>query len=758
MKSTICTALALLLLLTVGCTAFASGEAVTFPDANMERTVREQLGKANGPIMAADVSGLESLNLSQRDDAPDKAKIRDLSGLEYFKSLKSLNIMNNLIEDISPLAGLKALEELEAPKNLISDLTPLSGLPGIRHAVFWQNRVADLSPVTNLMNLEVFSVTDNLVSDVSPLRGLTKLFILELRGNPIADFSPILDLLPGIKESDGFEAAITGEANASGKPKPEQDAGEPIVFADANLERKVREQLGNAEGPIKPTDVEMLESLNLGQPNDAPDSDKIRDLSGLEHFKSLKSLRIDNNLIEDLNPLSEMWALEELEAPMNRISDLGPIGGLQSIRHAVFWKNQIRDLGHVANLINLEVFSVTDNLVYDISPLQGLNKLDWLELRGNYIIDFSPIRDILPNLSGSDGFEVIMPEDKISFSDPVLEQRVREIMGKPEGDITVGDALKVTDLPLGIPWQEKIPPEIQIRDISALMYFANVFNLALYSNDVEDISALRFMRSLGILNLDGNRISDISPLSGLTEMMILQLSHNRISDLSPLYGMPRLDTLWLAGNPVTDFTPIKDILPQIADRDFQPLFPDDIPETPIEITEPAFEAALRRALDIRDRPITQRDAYMIRTLGLYNEKTPVSMFSDISPLKWFVNLEELEFNSNPVSDISALSGLTNLRILNAGFLQIADLAPLAGLTNLRSLNLCFNPAEDFTPLAGLVNLEWLDLSDTRATDAAPLKNLTALKSLRLGNSPIADFSPLKELYGNLEEKDFNIKK
>ena len=618
MKSTIRTALALLLLLTVGCTALASGEAITFPDANMERTVREQLGIADGPITVSDVSKLESLNLSQRDDAPDKAKIRDLSGLEYFKSLKSLNIMNNLIEDISPLAGLKALEELEAPKNLISDLTPLSGLPGIRHAVFWQNRVADLSPVADLTNLEVFSVTDNLVSDVSPLRGLTKLFILELRGNPIADFSPILDLLPGIKESDGFEAAITGEAAVSDKPAPEQDAREPIAFADANLEKKVREQLGKADGPITIADVEGVEYLNLGQPNDAPDLDKIRDLSGLEHFRSMKSLNIGNNLVENLSPISEMYALEELEAPMNRIFDLGPVGGLPKVRHAVFWKNRIERLDPVSNLTNLEVFSVTDNLVRDVSPLQGLNKLDWLELRGNFIIDFSPIRDILPNLSGTDGFEVIMPEDKISFNDPVLEQRVRKAMGKPDGDILVGDALKVSELPLGNPWQENIPNDTKIHDISALKYFANLFKLELFFHDIQDTGALRYMRDLGILDLNGSggydlapvaglsnlkflhiggwnpQVPDLSPLSGLTGLEWLNISQTRITSIEPLRNLTNLQTLFaeaaiedfspiaghtklktlyiLTGVPdkyVPDLTPLKDIYPNLTDKNFE---------------------------------------------------------------------------------------------------------------------------------------------------------------------------------------------
>ncbi|OQA28744.1 MAG: Internalin-A precursor [Verrucomicrobia bacterium ADurb.Bin345] len=212
--------------------------------------------------------------------------------------------------------------------------------------------------------------------------------------------------------------------------------------------------------------------------------------------------------------------------------------------------------------------------------------------------------------------------------------------------------------------------------------------------------------------------------------------------------------------------------------DFEPLFADEASDAPIEIAEPAFEAALRRAMNIFDRPITERDAYLTRSLWLCNEKTEESMFSDISPLKYFVNLESLEFNSNPITDLSALAGLTKLKSLKAGFLQVGDLTPLAGLVNLEYLNVGFCPVGDFTPLAGLTKLRMIDADSCQVSDltplsgltnldnlilkhnpiadVAPLANLTKLKNLLLEGCPVADYSPLAGIYPNLEGKDFEI--
>lgn len=74
-----------------------------------------------------------------------------------------------------------------------------------------------------------------------------------------------------------------------------------------------------------------------------------------------------------------------------------------------------------------------------------------------------------------------------------------------------------------------------------------------------------------------------------------------------------------------------------------PLFA--LAEETVTFTDPVFERALRDAMDIHDRPITQKDAYTVHEIGIHNDKSEGSMFTDIAPMQCFVNLKLLGFNS-----------------------------------------------------------------------------------------------------------------
>ena len=78
---------------------------MVFSDEKLEKQVRVELGKANGPLTKADLAMLETLNANDRE-------IESLSGLEYAVNLSSLSLYNNQISDVSPLASLTKLENL----------------------------------------------------------------------------------------------------------------------------------------------------------------------------------------------------------------------------------------------------------------------------------------------------------------------------------------------------------------------------------------------------------------------------------------------------------------------------------------------------------------------------------------------------------------------------------------------------------------------------------------------------------------------
>ena len=153
-------------------------------------------------------------------------------------------------------------------------------------------------------------------------------------------------------------------------------------------------------------------------------------------------------------------------------------------------------------------------------------------------------------------------------------------------------------------------------------------------------------------------------------------------------------------------------------------------------------------------------------------------FSDISPLKNFVNLTYLNLWGTEISDISPLKDLKNLENLNLGGTNVSDISPLKNLKNIKYLylsdcrglsdisslkdpegpvNLKFldlrdcHGLSDISPLKNLKNLKYLDLRDCHGlSDISPLSNIKNLKNLSLNRTNVSDISPLKNLK-NLEK-------
>jgi Leucine-rich repeat (LRR) protein len=55
----------------------------------------------------------------------------------------------------------------------------------------------------------------------------------------------------------------------------------------------------------------------------------------------------------------------------------------------------------------------------------------------------------------------------------------------------------------------------------------------------------------------------------MTGLEQLQLGNTPVSDVTPLAGLTNLKTLELKDTAVTDFSPLKDIYPNLTDKDFE---------------------------------------------------------------------------------------------------------------------------------------------------------------------------------------------
>ena len=215
--------------ITTTCTVeatFHSNTAVVFPDAGLDKVVRQALGLSpSDSISKARLVQLTNLEIPY-------GQIADLQGLQHATGLKRLFVSNNQITDLTPLANLTNLEDFSSYSNPIVnlqplaalkklktlrlidvpatdlkplqglqltdiglsssspyDLSPLAGMP-LRRFYFWHNATADLSPLANAP-LEYVDLYNSKVKDLSGLKNLTGLMSLTLTGSDVTDLSPL---------------------------------------------------------------------------------------------------------------------------------------------------------------------------------------------------------------------------------------------------------------------------------------------------------------------------------------------------------------------------------------------------------------------------------------------------------------------------------------------------------------------------------------------------------------------------------------
>lgn len=135
-----------------------------------------------------------------------------------------------------------------------------------------------------------------------------------------------------------------------------------VQFEDPNFKTAVLRSL-KAQGIIDESATEVtkeqaLKVTNFYSSGKELSNSYIFDISGIEEFKNLEQLYLDNNNITNINPLKNLTKLYNLW--------LG--------------KNNISDISALSNLHELVTLSLYGNHIIDIQPLLGLKKITALSL------------------------------------------------------------------------------------------------------------------------------------------------------------------------------------------------------------------------------------------------------------------------------------------------------------------------------------------------------------------------------------------
>jgi internalin A len=156
---------------------------------------------------------------------------------------------------------------------------------------------------------------------------------------------------------------------------------------DTVLEAEVRRKVGKEKGPITPSDLAQVRSLNLtaGHPHQI-------DPCVFPMFTSLKDLFLGPGEYDDLVPLQKL-PLESLVVASSPVKDLHPIEGLKRLDRLDLSHTLVDDraLKAVAGLVNLTELMLDEDAIADLTPIVGLQKLERLSIKSTQVKSLQPI-------------------------------------------------------------------------------------------------------------------------------------------------------------------------------------------------------------------------------------------------------------------------------------------------------------------------------------------------------------------------------
>lgn len=186
---------------------------VTLADPVLDAMIRGAMGKTEGDITMAEAQAVTRMNFSNELQSyiSEVTPIKDLSGLENFTSLETLDLSNHAVTDISPLQELTKLTTLSLAGNPVEDVSPLAGLTKLKVLILSGSKAQDYSVLSNLVNLQVLMLDNSTISDLTPLAGLTNLRQLHLANSSIEDLYPLESIYPNLEDKDFIIATTLAE-------------------------------------------------------------------------------------------------------------------------------------------------------------------------------------------------------------------------------------------------------------------------------------------------------------------------------------------------------------------------------------------------------------------------------------------------------------------------------------------------------------------------------------------------------------------
>ncbi|MFL0252195.1 leucine-rich repeat domain-containing protein [Clostridium neuense] len=459
-------------------------DVVTFKDINLEKAVRNTIGKPNGTIYKKDVDKMTYLYVNGDN-------IVSLDGIEEFTSLEDIGLKKNQITNIAPLQNLHNLKEIDIGDNPIKDVSALAKLSNLR-LLDIENEPVDVECLKQIKDLKISSyymsdfnqycavynkckeilksIIKPEMSDLQKEKAIHDYIVLNAKYDyynyvkntvPQDDYSPYGILINGTGVCNGYAYTTQLLLNMAG-------VNCIVVVGTVNGESHAWNivQIGGKNYQLDTTwdDSDIEEDVSYEYFN-ISDSEMAKDHEWSIHYypkctSSLNEYGVSGDTVLKFKDCNLEQAIKQL---LNRtdgnilVSDIRDIDNIEY--SPTDESKKIKDLSGIENFENLVQLQLDGNCIENIEPLKDVQNLRMLTLNNNKISDVS----MLSNLK------------------------------------------KLNSLSLA---------NNNISNIDALGGITNLKSLDLSNNNIQNVDALKNLTNLTFLYLKGNPIkqSDIDAL------------------------------------------------------------------------------------------------------------------------------------------------------------------------------------------------------------------------------------------------------
>lgn len=494
----------------------------------------------------------------------------------------------------------------------------------------------------------------------------------------------------------------------------------------------------------------------------------IKNISGLEHCKNLKKLKLNENEIADLSPLKNLTKLTYLEMSRNRIVDLKPIAGLTKLTFLKLYDNLIEDITPIQNLTNLtsldlhynvkvegdENNKIISNGITDISSLKNLKELTFLDISANRISDvktilnFDKIVDL--DFSGNNVTDYTGLEEYIA-------PRYAKMLNEGEGSINFYAQTAIVETPIKVenhsasfdsPFTgiEELSKKVGEQFGNTKHFFEDADLTKIEINgQSSDESSFKYNASDKKFTINFDKAL-CSKYKNTVQSVKLTVSFD---------NMP-----WYIIVPV-EFGEATEILPQEYQDFYFNFFNDwnNFYKKYTNLTDEANKKFSETNKPKKDKNFTKDDFAMLKQFVVTDKSITDAM---LAPLKYATNLEYFRIELSDknlkrnINDFYFLKSMPKLKIFyyinqDSDFdLNLKEQLPHIDFSNnrlLEDVRICKTRQADFQFLQGL-NLKTVSLQDNEISDISVLENMNNLERIDLDNNKISklcDFTKLSNL-------------